>query len=137
MRIKLKSGKQKELINKLKENGTWKELSKELNLSEGYLRNELRNERTLLSEKSYKKICEILGMSYDPLIEEKLEDNWGRSKGGLNSKGNTKLFKDIDESEELAELFGIILGDGHLEVYKKGEGKVLCSKNCRPYCRRL
>ena len=63
MRIVLEKGKQKELINKLKINRTWKELSKLLNHAQTYIRNELRHEQTFISEEAYNKICILLNFS--------------------------------------------------------------------------
>ena len=51
MRLKFKEGKQKELILLAKGGMTWFNLSKMLGVSEGYLRNELRKEERLLSDK--------------------------------------------------------------------------------------
>lgn len=47
--------------------------------------------------------------------------NWGQVKGGKNSTGNTKRISMPNPSEELAEFFGIVLGDGNVESYKKGK----------------
>ena len=125
MRIKLKEGKQRELINLAKRNLTWKELSEKINLSQDYIRNELKNEERLLSEETYKKLCQLTNFYYNNFIEEKLDDNWGRSKGGSTFKGKKKWgVKDLTEPKEdkkLAELSGIILGDGHIESYIKGK----------------
>lgn len=128
MRIRLKPGKQRGIINGLKKGMTWREISEKLGLSEGYIRNELRNEERTLSEEVYKKICEIAKYNYDSFIDKRLKDNWGKSKGGLKSSGNIKIFSKLGENEKLAELFGIILGDGHLEIYKKGNKRCYALK---------
>ena len=125
MRIKLKRGKQKELLTLAKGRLTWNLLGGKINLSEHYLGNELNNEKRLLDEKVYRELCNLASTNFDNFIEEKLENDWGRSKGGTNSKGNTKLFVKPKENEKLAELFGIILGDGHLEILKIGK-KIRC-----------
>ena len=65
MRIKLKEGKQRELINLAKRNLTWKELSEKINLSQDYIRNELKNEERLLSEETYKKLCQLTNFYYN------------------------------------------------------------------------
>jgi hypothetical protein len=116
VRIRLKRGKQQELIKKAKTSFTWKQLANKINTGYQYLAHELNNERRLVSEEVYKKLCAITKENFDGHILEKLEDNWGKSKGGKNSPGNTKTFLEPRESKELAELFGIILGDGHLEM---------------------
>lgn len=125
MRIKLKKGKQNELIIFLKKNYSWKKLSNILNISEGYLRNELKNEDRLLSEKLYLKINKLANKNFDKFIIEKLKDNWGQSKGGFKSTKNIKQIKYPKESEDLAEIIGIILGDGHVGEFKKGK-KIRC-----------
>jgi len=119
MRLKLKEGKQRELIEKAKIGKTWEELSKELNTSVGYLRNELKKEERLLSEDIYNLLCQTAGKNYNEYVIDKKNDDWGRSKGGKSSKGNTKQFTEPKESEQLAELFGIILGDGHIHKHVK------------------
>ena len=60
-RIQLKKGKQKQLVEKAKSklNCSWKKLAKELSVSAGYLKNELRNEKRLLAEPVYKKLCKL------------------------------------------------------------------------------
>ena len=50
-----------------------------------------------------------------------MDNNWGRSKGGLNSLGSTIKIRTPERSEKLAELIGIILGDGNINYYKKGK----------------
>ncbi|PIN91230.1 hypothetical protein COU61_02375 [Candidatus Pacearchaeota archaeon CG10_big_fil_rev_8_21_14_0_10_35_13] len=121
MRIKLKKGKQKDLIIKSKSGKPWKELAKRVGLNEHYLSDELRNEKHLISEEVYIKLCKILGSNYDKFILRKLDNNWGRSKGGNNSSwDNTKPLIKPKESVKLAELFGSILGDGHVQERKKG-----------------
>ncbi|MDP4039029.1 MAG: LAGLIDADG family homing endonuclease [Candidatus Pacearchaeota archaeon] len=118
MRINLVKGKQKELIEVIKVGRTWPELGRLLGVNSVYLRNELRNEKRFLSEQIYNKICEVNGESYEEYILTRLDDNWGRSKGGINSLGNTKEINYPDESEELAEFYGIMLGDGNLTKKK-------------------
>jgi hypothetical protein len=125
MRIKLKKGKQKELINLCKENKTWKQLAKKIDVSEGYLKNELQKEKTSLLYEKYKILCNILGKNFDRYILKKLDDNWGRSKGGKKSSKNIKKIIFPEVNEELAEVIGIILGDGHVSKFKKGM-KIRC-----------
>src|SRR5690606_1397673 len=64
MRIKLKEGKQKELISLAKNNLTWKELGKKTGLSPLYLANELFNEKRLLDEKVYEILCTLAKKDY-------------------------------------------------------------------------
>lgn len=125
MRIKLKEGKQKELILLGKNKFTWKKLASQLKINSHYLSIELKNEERFLSNKIYQKLCEISNVNFDIFIEKKLEDNWGKSKGGSTQKGdrkwNLKKIKEPIKSKKLAELCGIILGDGHVEYYTKGK----------------
>jgi hypothetical protein len=125
MRIVLKKGKQRELIEEAKGDYTWKKLGNLLLCSEGYLKNDLKNERRLLDEKLYIKLNNLVSNDFNNFIIDKFVDNWGREKGGKNSLGNTKEFIEPDESENLAEFFGIVLGDGHVENIKIGK-KIRC-----------
>lgn len=126
MRIVLKKGKQKELIELAKKDLTWDELAKNVNHARAYLMNELRHEQRFLSEETYKRLCFLVKLNFDNFIIDKLDDNWGRAKGGKNSEGGyTKKLTPPQESTELAELFGIILGDGHVEEIKIGK-KIRC-----------
>ncbi len=116
MRIQLDSGKQKELILLAKKDETWKKLAQRLNLNMNYLCNELFTEKRTLSEEHYHNLCNIVNANYDSFIKNKLSNDWGRSKGGLNSSGSRiKIFRAPELSIPLAELCGTILGDGHLE----------------------
>ena len=118
MRIQLAKGKQRKLIESAKKERTWEELSRELGLSEGYIRNELRNEKTLLSDFVYKKACSLTNQNYESFVVYKLKDDWGRSKGGKLSSGSTKNINVPLETEELSEFYGIMLGDGNLTKMK-------------------
>jgi len=53
-------------------------------------------------------------------IEESKGKNWGQRKGGLLSKGSLKTIYFPDKCKELAEFVGIILGDGNIYSYNKG-----------------
>lgn len=120
MRFRLEVGKQKELVLLAKKNFTWKELSLKLKLGVVYLATEIKNEKRLLSEENYNLLCALTHCNFDKHIVEKVEDNWGRSRGGKRSNGNTKKFVEPEKDENLAELFGIILGDGHIEERVSG-----------------
>ena len=121
MRIKLANGKQKELIRLAKKGLTWEELADKLNANPDYLSHDLCNEKTTLPEIVYGHLCKITKKSFDSYILEKLPDNWGRSKGGLNSMGSTIRLPQIKFDEKLAEFVGAVLGDGHVCSYKKGK----------------
>ncbi len=125
MRIRLKEGKQQELILLAKNSMSWSELATKINENAHYLANDLKNERIILKERVYQKLCEIANIKYDNYIVEKLNDNWGRSKGGViaskTSKGSLIQIKIPKRSERLAELIGAILGDGNITSIKKGK----------------
>ncbi|PIU76020.1 hypothetical protein COS75_01195 [Candidatus Pacearchaeota archaeon CG06_land_8_20_14_3_00_35_12] len=121
MRIVLKKGKQKELIESAKEGMSWDKLANEINHNSIYLLHELRNEKRYLSEEVYSKLCRIAKVNFDNFIIKKLDDNWGRSKGGKNSLGSTIILPKIKFNENLAEFVGAVLGDGNICYYKKGK----------------
>jgi hypothetical protein len=130
MRIRLEKGRQKELVLLAKRNMIWGDLSRKLNLAPGYLITEIKSEKRLISEDNYKILCKLSRNNFNKYIIERVDDNWGKSKGGKNSSGNTKKFIEPVRNRKLAELFGIILGDGHLEERVIG-GKI------RVYCVRI
>lgn len=121
MKIRLKKSKQKELIFLAKKDLTWKELAKKLNINPNYLSGDLRYENILLFDFVYYKLCKIANQNFDEFILEKLDNSWGQSKGGINSKGSMVEIKIPKKNKKLAELFGIILGDGNINFYKKGK----------------
>jgi hypothetical protein len=125
VRIQLKEGKQKELIDKAKSGLTWKEMSEELGLAMNYIVSELRYEKRLLSKEAYERLCALTSQDYEEFIVERLDDNWGRSKGGRKSIGHPQIIKKSIKDEKLAELIGIILGDGHVERRAIGK-KIRC-----------
>ena len=125
-RIKLKRNRQKKLIEIAKNKaGTWKDLSILTNSNEHYLRSELRREKRTLPESLYKKLCDIVGYNNDHFITDKLDSGWGRLKGAkLSPRTKPKKISIIEPSEELAEIIGIMLGDGNM--YKKQYAVRVC-----------
>jgi len=122
MRIWLEKGRQKELFLREKElrHLSWKDLAKALNVSFGRLKSWVYEEN-LMPEGIFDKLK--LNSEYKKFIIKKLEDGWGRVKGGKMSRGNTKNIKIPKRSKELAEFWGIMLGDGHVQKirgYKRG-----------------
>lgn len=130
MRIKLKSGKQKEIIFLAKGEDSWIKLAKLLKINPIYLAHELAIEKRLLSEEIYNRLCSFIGRRFDEYVIARLDDNWGRSKGGQASPKNQKHFSYPKRSKKLAETFGIILGDGHISEYSRG-------KKVRVFCVRI
>ena len=117
MRLKFVKGKQKELLRKEKDklNLSWPQFADHLRMKYGKLWSFV-NEIALIDEETFDKLK--LNKDYKRYIIARLGDNWGRSKGGEKSKGNTKKIKIPVKDEELAELWGIILGDGHIQKRK-------------------
>jgi len=127
MRIVLVPGKQKLLINLAKTKFTWEELARKLNFCSGYIRNSLGKEITYFSEDKYKQLCNLINVNFDNFIINKLPENWGKIRGASLSSGSIKKLIEPSESKDLAELFGIILGDGHID-------KIIRGKKTRCYC---
>lgn len=122
MRIRLQKGKQKELISLAKNGKSWRELTKIIEKNQHYLSFDMYNELRLLDEKDYKTLCETAKVNFDEYILEKLNDNWGRSKGGMNSRGvSIKQIRIPKRDERLAEFIGIVLGDGNITCYIRGK----------------
>lgn len=122
MRLLFEKDKQKELIKKFRKEKdiTQKELAKFLNLKEGRLKSYF-DESSLIPEEVYKKLDKK--KEFSEFIIEKKEEGWGRKLGGKNSMGKTKEINFPEESANLAEFYGIMLGDGNstrLKGYKIG-----------------
>lgn len=120
-RIVFIKGKQKQLIEsaKLKFNN-WDDMSKYLDYNPIYLSIELRNEKRTLSEETYNKLCKLTNKNFDNFIVKKIDSNWGQVIGGKSVRNRKNLFQDkkpkllCKKSEKLAEIIGIILGDGSI-----------------------
>jgi len=121
-RIKLKIGKQKELIKLVKKKSElkWKDLAKRLNVSTSYLSGDLKYENALISEELYNKLCKLANVNFDKFIIKKLDKNWGQKKGGKLSTHKPRPSKILvnTPSIELAEIIGIFLGDGSVYINK-------------------
>lgn len=122
MKILFKRGKQKELILNAKKDLTWKELAQKIGINDRYLCGDIKNEKRCLSEEVYRKLCGINGLDFDNFIEKKLKDNWGQSKGGVNSPGSTIKIPKVNFNEKFSEFIGAVLGDGHV-CYIKSSNK--------------
>jgi intein/homing endonuclease len=112
MRLKFVKGKQRELINsfRIENKLSWNELCKLLSIKYGKIIAYF-NETSFIDEELYKKLDKK--GDYSKYILDKFEDNWGRKKGGVNSKGNINKINFPEDSKELAEFYGIMLGDGN------------------------
>jgi intein/homing endonuclease len=122
MRLSFEKGKQRELLNKEKElrNLSWPKLARQLNLNENKLKAFYYNE-VLIDDNTFNKLT--LKKDYEKYVVKRLRENWGQSKGGDNSSGNLKDIKIPLRNKELAEFWGILLGDGNIQKktgYKLG-----------------
>jgi intein/homing endonuclease len=117
MRIRMKKGKQRKMLAKEKSklDLTWKQFADNLDIKFSKLKS-FYYEESLIDSDTLDKV--YFKDYYKKFILERLEDNWGRKKGGKNSSGNLKEINIPDFSFELAELWGILLGDGHIERTK-------------------
>jgi len=113
MRVKLKKGYQQKLIEEYKNSNklSWTSLAKKLNVSRATI-NSWYNEKYLLPS----NIFQIFDKNklFKKYIEYKKKNNWGQSKGGINSPGSTITVSQYNKNPELAEFFGILLGDGNI-----------------------
>ena len=117
MRLLFEKGKQKELLSKekMKLGLTWPQFADHLQMKYSKLITFFREER-LIDEITFHKLS--LDRDYKRFILKHLNDNWGQSKGGKISEGNTKDVKIPKRNQDLAEFWGIMLGDGSLQKIK-------------------
>jgi len=100
MRLRLKRGRQRELLVKaVKAIGSERRLAKKLGLSKGAIYG-LKTEKNTISYDILMKIysyleCDLI--SHES-IEEILNDNWGKKKGGKNFVENKRKFGNFNES---------------------------------------
>lgn len=117
-RVKFKSGLQTKFLKEIK-NGSglsWDRLSKKINICTNTLSFFWRNEKSTIPVSFAKKLLKVYPFEKwknieKGWIENILSENWGQD---LSGSLNKKTIKVPVENEDLAELFGIILGDGHL-----------------------
>lgn len=136
-RVRMEKGKQKEMIERAKDVvGDWERLSKITGANKSYLRYYLRKEVRTLPQPLYSKLRKIAGVKYDRFIVEFLDHNWGMLKGArmspLTKPKNVSL---VRPSIELAEIIGIMLGDGN--IYKNQYAVRVCgnAKDDKDYLR--
>ncbi len=140
-RVKLESGKQRELIlNVINNFGSLKNLAIKLKIPYPTFKNYFQEVR-LLPEKLFDKIIKLSSVKKDSLNVSYLKYNWGKIKGGKKGmitlekrypnqilkwrkKGlknfspyNIKKIKNPALDEKLAEFVGAYLGDGTLTKY--------------------
>ena len=118
-RLKFKKGLQKRFVKEIKNKSrlTWRALAEDINISERTLRIDWQKERTTIPY----RIAELLMNRYpfgnkeeifSQWVKQILPENWGQLLAG---ESNKKKIRIPQKSEELAEILGAILGDGHLE----------------------
>tara|TARA_Y100000310_G_scaffold286345_1_gene310432 strand:- start:314 stop:1207 length:894 start_codon:yes stop_codon:yes gene_type:complete len=122
MKVLFEKGKQRELIRFFKEknNFTWNQLADFLKIKFGRLM-AYYYETSLISEELY-GLLDVQN-KYGKFVVDRRENNWGQSKGGKLSTGNTKKIKFPRNSSKFAEFYGIMLGDGNssrIKSYKIG-----------------
>lgn len=117
-RVKFKENFQRDFLLKIKQKSdlSWSKLAKSLNISEHTLKWDLYKEKSTFPYKLLKKILKQYPIETFEKLKEKsiiniLDKNWGQKKSGKKFK---KKINHPKNSEELGELLGIILGDGHL-----------------------
>lgn len=115
----MKRGYQKKLILEAKKEKSWKELGKILDLNSHYLATELQEEKRLISEEDFNKLNSMSKVDYRKFIKEKIPNNWGQIKAGKLSGKKPKIITK-KKTEEMAELIGIMLGDGNIWVKEPG-----------------
>jgi intein/homing endonuclease len=118
-RIKLPKERQMELIEKAKTKIglSWPAFAKLLDLNQHYLSHELRKGVCTLSISTFERLCFISNEKYDKDAFQIISSNWGQKVGGVKSGGGkpkkAKIL--VDKSDDLAEILGLILGDGHID----------------------
>lgn len=119
MRVLLKAGKQRELIESIKVrlSISWTEFAKQLGVTYGSLIS-WRIEECLLPEKIFKRFLDFFP-NYSSYIEDVKPDNWGQIIAGKLSTNRRLRIPKPPPSYELAEFLGIMLGDGCITVIEK------------------
>jgi len=126
MRIRFERNYQRKLLYKLKGKISWIQFAKNLN-TKPYILQGCAILGNTLPDDIYDK---IRTKETDRFIIDILDDNWGKIKGGKNSPGSTKQIKKPVLSRKLAELVGILLGDGSsYKNIKKGVYQVRIAGN--------
>ncbi len=120
MKISFEEGKLKELVYQNKNNKKWEELSHKLNVPIHVIKG-WASERNLISKEAY-ELLDPRKRFYKYITEIK-QDNWGRIKGGKLSSGRVTTILKPKKNEKLAELVGIILGDGNISVIERDKSK--------------
>lgn len=117
-RIKFKKGLQTKFLEEIKDRSglSWEILAKELNICTNTLSFFWRNEKSTIPVSFARKLLELGPFKKwenieKDWIEKILSKNWGQDLSGEKNKKEIMVPK---YSVDLAEFFGVILGDGHL-----------------------
>ncbi len=117
-RLKFKRGLQKKFLENIKKKSglSWVQLSKNLGLCKNTVSFYWKNELSTIPKSFAEKLITKYPFEKWEIIQSKwvgqiLGKNWGQE---LSAQLNKKVIRIPPKSEELAEIFGIILGDGHL-----------------------
>lgn len=118
-RIKFKKGFQNLFIEGIKKKSckTWKKLAEEIGVSEYTINFDWRNEKSTIPLSIFNQLMKMYPFEKSDTImstwvEKVLDKNWRQQ---LLIKQLEKRINYPKKSEDLAELFGVILGDGHLQ----------------------
>ncbi len=110
MRVLLNKEFQRKLFYGLKGSKPWADLSKKLNTKIHILKGYALRGNTM-PKFLYDK---IKTNETDKFLIKFLDDSWGKTKGGKNSTGSTKTINKPKLDKNLAEIVGIVLGDGSI-----------------------
>ena len=117
-RVRFKKGFQRKFILEVKQKSglTWNQLADFLDVSEHTIRADWKYETSTIPLSYAKSLVEKFQIArWETIIEEWIEEilpiSWGQKKAGGKNKHQIKI---PQKSEDLAELFGAVLGDGNL-----------------------
>lgn len=118
-RLKLKKGLQREFFNQIKKisNLTWRELAIKIGISGHTLMVDWRQEKSTIPYTMTRNLLkkypfEDWKVIESNWIEKILPEDWRQKKLAEKIKKKINI---PEKSESLAEIFGVVLGDGHLE----------------------
>lgn len=137
-RLKFKDGMQRKFIREAK-NGSglgWNALAEAAGAHPHTLRIDWGEEKSTIPYTIAKKLAKYHPGEFDEIksnwVEKILQEHWGQKVGGKKAGGNKKTKKITvpAKSEALAELFGVILGDGYVG---KNELTITCAVHEKKY----
>lgn len=114
MRLLFQTGKQRQCIEqeKKRRNASLPKLARILHIKLGKLR-AYCYEGILMTDDVFERFS--VKREFEGFIIGTVDEHWGQSKGGNNARGTyTKKITCPSDCEDLAELYGILLGDGNV-----------------------